>query len=141
LLPEPLSNKTWWREHIIEPLRLVGLTGTADDLQDMVMKAERQGYRILLKTGTLQELEPPPGSLRQSYENELLLFVVGKWEQDHFVPGLTLAGVLHLQDSKPVSRHEWIRTEVARPILRHLLEDLAIKENATRVAQEAHLIK
>ncbi|HSG39797.1 MAG TPA: hypothetical protein VLE27_09185, partial [Thermoanaerobaculia bacterium] len=127
-LAAPLSIQEWRNAHLIEPLRSVGLTGTAESLRPFILSAEQDGYRILVKTGTLEELPPPVGSSLRRYENELLLFVIGKWQNGEFVPGLTLSGVLHLQDSKPLDRREWVRTEVAQPILTHLLDYLKLRE-------------
>lgn len=126
-LPEPLSRQDWRVAHLIEPLRSVATTGTARDLRGTVTSAEQDGYRILVKTGTLEELPPPAG--RQHYENETLLFVIGKWNDGSFVQGLTLSGVLHLQDSKPADRREWVRAEVAQPILSDLLAYLKAREH------------
>ena len=123
-----MSIQEWRNAHLIEPLRSVGLTGTAESLRPFILSAEQDGYRILVKTGTLEELPPPVGSSLRRYENELLLFVIGKWQNGEFVPGLTLSGVLHLQDSKPLDRREWVRTEVAQPILTHLLDYLKLRE-------------
>jgi hypothetical protein len=110
--------------HLIEPLSDVPRKGTAKELLPFVKEAGDAGYRLMVKTGTLEER---PGA-RKRYESELLLFVLGKWSGKRFVPGQTVAGVLHLQDSKAVSDHEWVRTDVARPILDILLQTLRARE-------------
>lgn len=126
MLPPPLSDGRWRKTHVLDPLAQVGREGTAKELRDLVERAESQGYRILLKTGTLEELAPRAG---QRYESELLMFVIGRWRNDDFTPGETLAGVLYLEDSKPVEVREWTRAGVARSLIETLLRYLEARSN------------
>jgi hypothetical protein len=120
-MPLPLSRREWRTQYVLDPMAEVGITGTAAELKDLLASARARGYRIALKTGTLEE---SPGGGGTHFESELLMMVVGKWQGGDFVPGRTLAALLYLDDSKHRDSHDWRRAEVARPILKLLLDEL-----------------
>lgn len=132
-MPAPLSNTAWRLSNVIEPLRMVGREGTASGFRRLVMMAEAEGFRILIKTGTLEELVPQAGSSRPRFESELLLFVIGRWHADGFVSGEALAGVLYLEDSRSFDGADGTRTTVALPLLEILLEHLRREGQASEV--------
>src|SRR5262249_48626284 len=76
LMPAPLNNPQWRTAHLIMPLRGVGETGTAHDLNGLA----RAPYMAIYKTGTIQEAN-------DQRESETLLFVIGQWRDGSFVAG------------------------------------------------------
>jgi cell division protein FtsW (lipid II flippase) len=136
-LPAPLSIPDWRERYILRPLTEVGLVGTASDLKPWILEQQANGYRILIKTGTMEELPPPAGSTRKRFESELLLFVVGRSKDGVFVPGETLAGMLYLEDSKLFETKIWNRISVAQPILEILVKYLQQRQEASAPMQEA----
>jgi hypothetical protein len=120
-MPPPLSRREWRTKYILDPMADAGVTGTASQLKDLLANARARGYRIALKTGTLEE---SPGGGGTHFESELLMMVIGKWQGGDFVPGRTLAALLYLDDSKYRDSQDWRRTEVAQPILKLLLDEL-----------------
>ena len=98
LMPEPISNRRWRNNHLIDPQEQAGRIGTAkrlsnkDSLETYVELPD--GYRMLFKTGTLSQ--------RTGWESEMLLFVVGAWDQSkqEFVAGRTRAGFLFMEDPR-----------------------------------------
>jgi hypothetical protein len=67
-MPAPLSVRAWRTRNILDPMAEVGERGTAADLKELVVNAHTRGYRIALKTGTLEE--SPRGSGAR-FESEL----------------------------------------------------------------------
>lgn len=108
-LPQPLSNNAWRSDALLRPMADAYLdnAGTAHQLLSPKMRATLPpgwtpfrlpaGYMGLFKTGTLQEGKDLNGNERES---ECLLFVIGRTEGGSFVPGMTLAGFIYMQDSK-----------------------------------------
>jgi hypothetical protein len=93
-LPAPLSNSTWRNENVITPMELVGQRGTADAFMTNSARVPIPlGYRAIYKTGTIVE-----GN--EGRESEALMFVIGRWENNGFVRGETLAGFLYMEKSK-----------------------------------------
>lgn len=87
----PIAEPGWRMANVIEPMRLVGEQGTADDMRSLVRQSPL--YRVIYKTGTIVE-----GN--EGRESETLMFVVGRWENGGFVAGETLAGYLYMEKSK-----------------------------------------
>lgn len=114
-LPEPLSQVNWRNNHLIYPMKRVGEIGTARWLRVRVDSP----YRAIYKTGTMQES-------RIDIESEILLFVLGKWENNNFVPGQTIAGFLYMQECKAFEGPSK-KFDFARPIITELLKYLQKK--------------
>ncbi len=87
-LPMPLSDTKWRNENLLEPLKQVGLVGTAASLRTMKL----QGYTAIYKTGTIEERD-------EKIDSETLMFVIGRFVDGQFLPGETVAGYLYMQDS------------------------------------------
>ncbi len=108
----PIGNRQWRKNHVIDPLTEVGLSGTASELRGIISPP----YRVLYKTGTVQERI-------NGRDSETLAFVIGKWEKDHFLPHKTLAGFLYMQEAK--SDHDPMKKfDFAKPLLAILLKYL-----------------
>jgi hypothetical protein len=88
-MPAPVGNADWRRDHLLVPLRQVGILGTASDLADLAPWPQTAFY----KTGTIDEGTP-------GYESELLLFALGESRDGSLDLSQGLTGVLYLQDSK-----------------------------------------
>ena len=99
-MPYPLSNKYWRYRNIIQPLENTWKTntGTARYLKNFLEKKLPPGYKIIFKTGTIEESE---GTERES---EMLMFVFGPWDGKKlsFKPS-SIAGYFYMQDSKATS--------------------------------------
>ncbi|MBI4547255.1 MAG: hypothetical protein HY707_04690 [Ignavibacteriae bacterium] len=112
LLHPPMDNRQWRYDNLITPMRLVGVRGTADSLRNLVQSP----FVAIYKTGTIEERERGP-------ESEWLLFVVGRLQNDSFVPGETVAGFFYMQESKdrygPMKKFE-----LARPIITRVVDYL-----------------
>ena len=88
-MPMPLSHDGWRRDHLLDPLREVGIRGTMRQAHVRV----GSGYVVHFKTGTITEKEGRPDS-------EMLLFIVGEASNGKLVRGRTLAGYAYLEESK-----------------------------------------
>jgi hypothetical protein len=95
----------------------VGKRGTADKLQKKVTIPPQ--YRAIYKTGTLLE-----GDEAEGREGETLMFIIGKWENDSFVRGETLAGFLYMEKSKAKNERGMRKFDFADPILNRLIDYL-----------------
>ena len=73
---------------------------------------------LVCKTGTVEETE-------DGFESETLLFIIGQWQNDHFVPGQTLACFLYMQDSK-VLTGKMKKFDFAKPIIETLIKYLKL---------------
>jgi cell division protein FtsI/penicillin-binding protein 2 len=114
-MPEPLGKNSFWKTtNLFAPLEKVGEIGEARVLKNLVASP----YRLILKTGTVQEGENRP-------ESEMLFFTIGKWDENirGFVPGLTLSCFLYMQDSK-TKNGEMKKFELAKPIIVDILRYL-----------------
>jgi len=91
------------------------------------------GYRVLMKTGTLDPDEDGTNS-------KMLLFVVGRWramedssgETGQFVPGQTVTGYIHMEDAGDVSRYA-----LAREVLPEVIEHVSELDAAQQAASDA----
>lgn len=129
-LPSPLSDGGWRNLNIIDPLERVGTEGTAAELRSLA--GVQAGYKAIYKTGTILE-----GKDEENRESETLLFVVGRWENNGFVPGRTIAGYLYMEKSKHKKQPNSKSTDTnmkkfdfAAPFIRAVVRYLIEKENA-----------
>lgn len=90
-MPAPLGVAQWRNSNIITPMQQVGEVGTAKELNGIVKLPPM--FRAIYKTGTLVE-----GSGNR--ESEALIFVIGRWENQGFVKGESVAGFLYMEKSK-----------------------------------------
>jgi hypothetical protein len=88
-MPSPVGDADWRQNHLLAPLRQVGIVGTASALADLTPWPQTAFY----KTGTIDE-----GT--KGYESELLLFALGESRDGSLDLSRGLTGVLYLQDSK-----------------------------------------
>ena len=119
-LPPPMSIPSWRNNHIISPMEGAGREpgGTTVTIVNALGSAA-SGYRLLFKTGTLQE-----GGQRER-RSELLLFVIGQWDaaQGRFVPGKTLSAFLYMQKSRTATG-AWKRNVLGPRLIRDMIDYL-----------------
>ncbi len=144
-MPLPLRDSTWRNTRILSPMqdagRITGLgQGTAQVILARVQAGLRQRginparYRIVFKTGTLQEREP------DDPRSEMLLCIVGEWEgteeAGRFVPGRTLSSFLYMQESRTSATYH--RNDLAPPLIIGMIEHLEYtRAEAARRAKAA----
>lgn len=117
-LPAPMNIRDWRNAHIIDPMVGAGQSGTALVITQRLSSAA-SGYRIMFKTGTLQE------GGQNDRRSELLLIVIGQWNaaEESFVPGKTLSAFLYMQKSR-TKDGAWKRNDLAPRLIRDLIEYL-----------------
>jgi len=112
-MPAPVGNADWRRNHLLAPLRQVGILGTASVLADLAPWPQTAFY----KTGTIDE-----GT--EGYESELLLFALGESQDGSLDLSRGLTGVLYLQDSKTLEGRQ-SKFDLGRCVVQVLRQRLA----------------
>ncbi len=134
-LPPPLDDRDFRERRLYSPMEQVRLAGgTARSLAPNGRHgiATPPGYRILVKTGTM-EWRTRAGK-RGLADDETLMFVVGRWNpaRRSFVPDLTVAGYLYLQGSKPTDDSPMLKFAYGNRILNSCIRYLQQREAANR---------
>lgn len=83
-MPAPLDDAAWREANLMDPLEKVHQIGTARGIS-----TDWSGYRAVMKTGTLGE----------QVDSESLMFTVGRWKNNAWVPGQTVTGYLFMRDT------------------------------------------
>jgi len=112
-MPTPVGDAHWRRNHLLTPLRQVGILGTAKALAGLVPWPQTAFY----KTGTINE-----GT--EGYESELLLFALGESRDRSLDFSQGLTGVLYLQDSKTLEGRQ-SKFDLGRCVVQVLRQRLA----------------
>ena len=114
-LPTPLADLVWRNKNLFAPLQEVPRSGTLKELKALADDLEKQGLRLICKTGTINEREGIP------MESEMLLFALGRWDnlREQFVEGKTLAGFLYLENVRSKNDSQ-AKGEFAKPIFNAL---------------------
>lgn len=101
-MPPPINDRNWRYNNLIIPMENTWRQrgGTMYSLHDYISSRLPNGYKIIFKTGTIEEREG------RDRESELLAFIFGKWNERErqFEPGRTIVGFFYMQDSKYASR-------------------------------------
>lgn len=123
-LPWPVGDAGWRNEHLITPMMKTGTEGTARVIRAKLGDLP-EGYRVLFKTGTLPEVVTVG---KNDPRSELLMFTVGKWENEAFLPGKTVSGYLYMQNSR-MPDEPYKRNILAPILLRTIVDYLAETRN------------
>lgn len=83
-MPTPLDDPEWREANLMDPLEKVHQIGTARGIT-----TNWNGYRAVMKTGTLGE----------QVDSESLMFTIGRWKDNAWVPGQTVTGYLFMRDT------------------------------------------
>ena|GEM_PF-4207241 len=119
-MPWPISDFKGWREpHLLSPLQQIS-TMPAADAAAVRAAAAGSGYRIAMKTGTIDD-----GSKSEAMESEMLMFTVGSYNNETgFVPGKSVSGFLSIRSSKLMEGQEMIKGDLARAVIPILVDYL-----------------
>jgi len=121
-MPAPLGRSTWRVANIITPMQFVGEEGTGQSLSGRIALPPQ--YKAIYKTGTILE-----GNGNR--ESETLIFVIGRWENEGFVKGESVAGTLYMERSKNKNRlaadGDMKKFDLAAPLLNEILKYLRDK--------------
>lgn len=115
-MPAPLDTMSWREAHLLKPLSEISTLSGADRLY---AKAASAGFRLVMKTGTIDDGVQGPSSR----ESEMLMFTLGEFGSEGFVKGRTISGYISIRASKSESG-EMVKSELVSRILPLLFDHL-----------------
>lgn len=115
-MPTPLNNQTWREAHLLAPL---GEISTLSGAPGMYEAARAAGFRLVMKTGTIDDGVRGPSSK----ESEMLMFTVGEYGAKGFVKGRTISGYISIRASKSEGG-EMVKSELVSRVLPVLIAHL-----------------
>ncbi len=106
-LPKPISDSDWRKANLIDSMNSALMHGTARSLRHMITS---RGYYGIFKSGTVDST-----NVAGDWQDETLLFVIGKFRDNKFVPGESIVGYLWLDRSRRAkTEDEYLKYRFAR---------------------------
>jgi hypothetical protein len=117
-MPAPLSDTAWREKNLLAPL--FNITTLGSDGDEVRAMAARAGYRIAMKTGTIDD-----GRKEGARESEMLMFTIGRYDAaTGFQPDHSVSGFLSIRSSKLADGEDMVKGELVKKlmpiVIRHL---------------------
>lgn len=111
-MPAPLNSASWRKDHILAPLLEI-TTIPAEDITQIRSTVSTAGYRIAMKTGTIDD-----GMGKRAYESEMLMFTLGKYEESSgFIPGKCVSGFFSIRSAKKAEGDVMIKGDLIKRVV------------------------
>ncbi len=125
-MPAPLNTFAWRKAHLLNPLFEI-TTIPADDVAEIRATVAKAGYRIAMKTGTIDD-----GMGKKAMESEMLMFTVGKYDEaTGFAPGHSISGFFSIRSAKRAEGDVMVKGDLIKrsmPILVGFLKRMEIQK-------------
>lgn len=111
-MPAPINSFSWRKAHLLDPLFQI-TTIPADDVATIRTTVADGGYRIAMKTGTIDD-----GMGDQAMESEMLMFTMGRFsDSSGFVPGHCVSGFFSIRSSKQAEGDVMVKGDLIKRIM------------------------
>ncbi len=124
-MPSPIDKFDWRKAHLINPLMQI-TTIPAEDLAKIRSTVSGGGYRIAMKTGTIDD-----GMGQNAMESEMLMFTIGRFsESTGFEPGHCVSGFLSIRSSKEAEGDVMVKGDLIKRVMPVLVSYLKRLESS-----------
>lgn len=114
-MPAPISSTAWRQANLLSPL--LSIT-TLDNATAVRQAVERHGYRIAMKTGTIDD--------SQGMDSEMLMFTIGPYTSEKgFDAARSVSGFLSVRSSKPSEGRDYVKGALAERVVKIIADHLA----------------